>query len=539
MKRLLIVDDERHSADRIATSLNWEELGIATPDRAYDAEEAKRLLSSRGADIMLCDIEMPGESGLELIAWARSSVPELETVILTCHADFSYAREAIRLGSFDYLIKPVSTEDLRGVFARLIDRIDRSASLKSQSDLGKHWLRNRPLVVERFLLDLVNGLLNPDPASIEEAVKERGLPFEPWTSVLPILMRFHRWDDEPSLRERRIREHEGRNTLGAELSAGAGETDIVRMEKEEALAVVRLPAADREGLGACYAVCEHFAAEFSGTAKCAIGCYIGEIGTLTDFPIAVRRLRKLADDNVSCATKVLSLRPRDRAVLGFKAPDLDAWKLLLENGAADALRDSVAEYLRDRERANKLDASSIAMLRQDFMQLVHIILGSRGVSAHLLPSMAENTDGELTVQDTLRWTRNVAEAVASLSSGPRGPQPDARVLAAEAERYIRGHLADDLSRESIADRVGLNSDYFGRVFRKETGLTVTEYVVKERVSMAIRLLEGTDQSISRIAEQVGYTNFAYFSQLFRKATGFTPSEYQRRHRKKQNTGGRE
>jgi two-component system response regulator YesN len=114
--------------------------------------------------------------------------------------------------------------------------------------------------------------------------------------------------------------------------------------------------------------------------------------------------------------------------------------------------------------------------------------------------------------------------------------PEARALVADATRYIKKHLAEDLSRESMADRIGLNPDYFGRVFRKETGLTVTEYIVKERVSMAGRLLEDTDQPISTIAMQVGYTNFAYFSQIFRKTTGFTPSEYQKRHRRGPSSG---
>lgn len=530
MKRLLIVDDERHSIDRIAESIDWTTLGISDPMRACSAEEARSALAERGADIMLCDIEMPGENGLELISWARESYPDLETIILTCHADFAYAKEAIRLGSFDYLIKPVATDDLRNVFERLLSRIERSASLKSQSDLGKQWLRNRPLVIERFLLDLIGGTIAADAESISRAADERGLPLLPETTAVPVLLRFLCWKDEPSLKERRIREHEARGRFGDELSAAVGETDIVRMDGSEALAVVRLPPGDAERAKACFSVCERFSAHFAENGKGSVGCYIGNLGPLSALPQTARELRALADDNVCCIGKVFSLRPRCKSSADYSCPDLPAWRLLLEKGASDALRDAAADFLKARELSGKLDANFLALMRQDFLQAVHIVLGNRGVPAHALAAYGEGADGERTVPSTLEWIRSTADAVAALTDKTREAGLDAKTLVEAALRHIGEHISEDLSREAVANRIGLNPDYFGRVFRKETGTTITEYVTKERVAMAVRLLEGTDQPISRIAEQVGYTNFAYFSQTFRKLTGRTPSEYQKRHR---------
>lgn len=528
MKRLLIVDDERHSVDRIAGSIDWGSIGIGEPMRAYDAAGARKTLAERGADILLCDIEMPGENGLDLIAWAREEYPELETIILTCHADFGYAREAVRLGSFDYLIKPAATEDLRGVFTRVVDRIDRSASLRSQSDLGRQWLRNRPLVFERFLFDLVGGAIPAEGTAIEAAARDRGLPLAAGTAYLPVLMRFHCWEDEPSLKERRMREHDARAGLGADLSEAAGETVIVRLEGKEALAVVRQPDGERETRKACFSVCERFAADFAERGRGSIGCYVGEAGTLESLPRIVRALRALADDNVCCASKVFSLRPRCRSA--YAGPDMPAWKLLLESGAVDALGCAAAEFLKKKEAAGKLDARFLILLRQDFLQTVHIVLGECGVSAHALSARLEDAGEERTVPDTLKWIRKTAEVVASVTEETRAAGLDAKALVDAALRHIRDRISGDLSREAIANRIGLNPDYFGRVFRKETGTTVTDYVTRERISLAARLLEDTDQSISRVAEQVGYSNFAYFSQTFRKTTGFTPSEYHKRHR---------
>jgi YesN/AraC family two-component response regulator len=193
------VDDERRTVDRIAASVDWEKLGIETPAKAYDADEARRLLSDGGADIMLCDIEMPGESGLELIAWTRERLTSLETVILTCHADFQYAREAIRLGSFDYLIKPVSPADLTDVLTRLVERIDREHSLRARSEYEQHWLRNRPWWWN------ASGWTS----SAAQSGRTRTASSSPSpTGASPgggragasVLLRIHCWADEPSLR---------------------------------------------------------------------------------------------------------------------------------------------------------------------------------------------------------------------------------------------------------------------------------------------------------------------------------------------------
>ena len=535
MKRLIIVDDERHAVDRLASSMDWSALGIEPPARAYDAEEARKALTERGADIMLCDIEMPGESGLELIAWTKELFPNLETVILTCHADFQFAREAIRLGSFDYLIKPVSPADLSGVLSRLTERIDQASTLRARMENERHWLRNRPLVAERFWLDLIGGAIRADLRIIRLSIADRGVVLDEGAELLPILLRIHCWSDEPSLRERRMREHEARSRLGEELAA-AGETDIVRLEREGALAIVRLPPGDRSRLGACFAACERFAAAFAAAGKCSLGCYIGEAVTLPALPNLVRRLREFAGDNVSCETAVASLRPIDRQDSGFEPPDLDSWKLLIENDAREALVVAVAEYLRRRDRVGRLNANALSLLRQDFLQLVHIVLGSRGISAHKLLETNRWSECGLTVPDTIRWVRSILGAVSEVSAECKTVYPNSHALVADAARYVKKHLAEDLSRELIAERIGLNPDYFGRIFRKEMGLTVTEFVVKERVSMAGRLLEDTNQPISTIAEQVGYTNFAYFSQVFRKTTGFTPSDYQKRHRESLSSG---
>ena len=88
-----------------------------------------------------------------------------------------------------------------------------------------------------------------------------------------------------------------------------------------------------------------------------------------------------------------------------------------------------------------------------------------------------------------------------------------------------------ISRREAAKYVFLNEDYFSRVFRKETGTGYKEYVLKQKMDYAKKLLGDTDMSVALIASKVGYENFTNFTQMFRKYTGTTPTEYRKKYQK--------
>src|SRR5690606_4102208 len=94
-------------------------------------------------------------------------------------------------------------------------------------------------------------------------------------------------------------------------------------------------------------------------------------------------------------------------------------------------------------------------------------------------------------------------------------------------RYIELHMDEELSRQHIADFVGLNPDYVVKLFKKEMGLSISDYILERRLSRAKDLLLKSDMTISDVAMSVGYANFSYFSTLFRKETSMTPQEFRK------------
>ncbi|CDN45355.1 hypothetical protein BN871_HG_00010, partial [Paenibacillus sp. P22] len=96
--KALIVDDEIYAVKGLMAGVSWQEAGIDEVYEAYHADMAKEMLRKHDIDIMICDIEMPEQSGLELMEWVKEEGMRLETVVLTCHSEFRYAQKALQLG---------------------------------------------------------------------------------------------------------------------------------------------------------------------------------------------------------------------------------------------------------------------------------------------------------------------------------------------------------------------------------------------------------------------------------------------------------
>lgn len=93
--------------------------------------------------------------------------------------------------------------------------------------------------------------------------------------------------------------------------------------------------------------------------------------------------------------------------------------------------------------------------------------------------------------------------------------------------YVRQHLAEPLSLRTVAAALGCNASYFSARFKKETGQTLTEFILQERMRLAANLLLSTRLQVQTVAQYCGYLDVNYFSRIFRQTTGCSPSEYRK------------
>jgi two-component system, OmpR family, response regulator VicR len=107
---VLLVDDEAPFVETMTKRLSKRDLNIIT---AFSGEEAlERLNNHRNTDVVILDVKMPGMNGIETLAKIRNQFPLTEVIMLTGHATVESAIEGMKLGAFDYLMKPCEIEQL-------------------------------------------------------------------------------------------------------------------------------------------------------------------------------------------------------------------------------------------------------------------------------------------------------------------------------------------------------------------------------------------------------------------------------------------
>lgn len=128
MYKALIVDDEIYAVMGIKSGVNWQELQVSEVYEAYNMRDALQVFERTSIDIMICDIEMPKGTGIELLERVNDISPDTETIFLTAHSAFDFMKRAIQLDGFDYLLKPIEFDVLQATIAKALHSIKQERS---------------------------------------------------------------------------------------------------------------------------------------------------------------------------------------------------------------------------------------------------------------------------------------------------------------------------------------------------------------------------------------------------------------------------
>jgi two-component system, response regulator YesN len=117
---ILLVDDDQTTLRRLQTEVAWASLDISNQYCATSAAMARAILARYQIHLLICDIEMPMENGLQFISEIRKSGADISCIILTAHARFSFAQEAVALGVESYILKPLDIPQVERTVAKAI-----------------------------------------------------------------------------------------------------------------------------------------------------------------------------------------------------------------------------------------------------------------------------------------------------------------------------------------------------------------------------------------------------------------------------------
>lgn len=523
MSDILIVDDEIIVIRAIEKGVCWEELGIKKIYTAREVKGAKVVLEHHPVNVILCDIEMPNASGLELVKWLHEKMPEVVVILLTGHADFEYAREAISLGVFEYLLKPVVYKQLQDKIASALLEAE---ARKKDMEIKKAWKDNQ----ESLMADFLRTLIKSDDVYTKEQMyllsRSFHLEFVPEDMFLPVYIKVKSIHESDSSREafgefmsyvRRLFSLDGQMFY---LLNPWEEVVVVLYQLQPDIPIpeeaVREKAVKLTQLAYTY-------------GNYLVSCYISEIFQLTEINLILRKLREKSENNVIYDRKVFLVSRRNTSVRKPGKVELDTkkWIGFLECSQFKPLIQSVDFALHHLVISGEMDKERLTQIYSVFMQMIFFYMKNHEFPVFDVFMMEELSGWQVkavrSVEDFRKFVCYVVEALEKYKKNVQ----DADSLVGKARKYIDEHLSEDISRESIAAYVALSENYLSKIFKKETGYSISDYLLIRRMAQAKTLLIETARPVGQIAMEVGYSNSAYFIKMFKREVGKTPNEYRK------------
>ncbi|NUU76737.1 helix-turn-helix domain-containing protein [Paenibacillus xylanilyticus] len=523
----LLVDDDYFVVMALEKKLDWNALGINTIYTAYNIAQAKDILERHSVQILICDIEMPQGSGLELLAWVREESFNIQTIFLTNYADFNYAQKAIELQSFDYFLKPIEFDKLTLIVQKAIAKAREQQFIEKAIQEGELWQKNRSKLVEDSWRRLIFGKAFPSGrADVSSFLTEQHLPYQAADQFLPILIHLFPHERSLGMTDKNLFDYACLNVMVEQFQHVWFSIEAVTEIKSYNWMVI-LKWNQKPDIDLLEAMCSSFIPQANEFLKSDACCSLGVSRPLEQIRYTIDELLRMNEERIKNRNQTFLLAHYNGQELHYLPPDLGMLEQLLQENRYTDFLDQTADYMQHLVRNGGSGTAALRLLRLDLVQLVYAHLKSKEIEAHKL--YMGKTNDQLFMQSLnsiedmhayIAYLVNTAADYLNFTEQPKS-------VVHEITEYIRSHCGEDLTRNSLGEIVFLNPDYLARLFKKEMGISLGHYVIRTRLAAARRLLETSAQSVHAIACSVGYTNYSHFAKLFKQEVGCSPNEYRK------------
>jgi len=530
MIRLLLADDEPTIRKGIRTSIDWAGYGMEVVGEAANGNDALALALETRPHVVLTDIRMPVMDGLELARRLKSELPDTRVVILSGYEDFAYAKEAVRIGAEEYLLKPVGADELVGLLSRLRDEIKRNdAANRSRQSREHAFNENRPKIRSDFLRRLLREN-DPDPATVYGKAEPLHLDLSGRQyAVLAIdIDDFALMTDRLPAAERELLRYAVLN-VAEEIVAARASGFVGYSEFDHLIGFV---CGDDLSRGKIESLCKEIQEGVRRFLKLSVsigigrtreqfrdlgGAYAEAFSALKEKMYAGRESLIRYREPASSRENRTVLYPSDeeKAIANcLKSLDADGWK-------------RAVDLVFERFRATQADAENIRSICGRLVLVSASGVEEMGIDTAQAIGADFNPYREMERVDTLaglkEWMSGLLRRLTLLVEENKNAKFKGMIKS--AIRYMEEHYDEDLSQADVAAVVFVTPNYLSRVFKEETGVNFIEWLHRYRIDKAKQLLSEPGAKTSAVAEKVGFSDYKYFSHIFKRYVGCAPKEY--------------
>jgi len=535
MTSILIVDDMPVIRSALTRIISQQD-GLFSPVlEAVNGEEAVALARTHKPDIILMDIKMPGLTGLQATGIIQQEQPDIKIVMLTAYNEFSYVQKALKLGARDYILKPVRPKKLMQLLAEIRQELhDEKREMRTVEIVKDSLQKTMPVIEANLVENLIRGT-NPEGSSVDESLSYLGKRLV-WPVVLVTKIdNFDQFTQEnPQAESQQVYTNLAqmiRKQLPDPNRALVGYSNpgrvVTIVSTEQSMAnPVQIRAF-------CEQLRQTIAEQMPFTVTIGMGKrYMGYESiplSYAEANLARRYHSRLQVNRVVDLSDIQDDQPQgDDSSRYLVQKERELVQIVESNHKKKAqhLINEIVDYLSQRYYTRP-DA-----MRNHCAELVTLVawgvIGS-GTDEHKVLSVLHHQVRALpswkTGSDIRAWTLNSLAEMMTLVQDDSQQQDSVEV----AIQYIQENYSrSDISLQEVADAVNLSQSHLSSQFKARTGTSYVKYLTALRMDKAKKLLKTSDQSVSTIAEMVGYPNTTNFYRHFQKHTEMTPAAYRQK-----------
>lgn len=517
--RVILVDDEPIILRSLKVAIPWEQLNMEVVGTAKNGNEALKMAAELKPHIIISDIRMPEIDGITLLKKIMSDQPSVIFVILSGYGEFEYAKESIRRGAFDYLLKPIDHEELYNVMLEAKKKLEIDHHTKSEKEnLIKSVQALSTLFRERMLSEMIEGTDQPYNTLYWN---------DNWEMQHPYYMLVVNLDNYSTI-IKQWKADEKRLWFFAI-------SNILREYGTQYNCLSAFPFHNGEWV----MIFENTKLDHVIQLGNEIVDLINKYTKLSSTVGISRECSGLEHLNTSYHSAQNALYQRFIHGKGGVYHDQNSqqqemkvkYPAILEKKLIHSIRtldhNAFLQHLDELGQELKSSSCSKGMVEKINLELI-VVLYRQFESLNLLKDITLETilnqlNECITLDEIILLVKNTLNQWMKVAIQEENEDP--KVNMKTALEYISSRYHHDLGIDEVAEYIGLSCSHFCVVFKQETGYTFLEYLTKYRIEKACSILQNADVRVYNVAPLVGYQDPKYFTQVFKKLMGKTPTEY--------------
>lgn len=527
---VLIVDDEQ--LIRQGLKARMEYLNIEA-DEIFEADNglrALKVLDEHPIDLVITDIRMPDMDGLTLIQEMQKREKNIQFIVLSGYAEFSYAETAIRLGVKAYLLKPVSNEELKDAIEKVYSEMEQHASVRQEIQQKKRMTLEKHAYYQEKEINALFAEQNSGVIEHERLCEICGVEDREQIKEQQFYLAIIKINKE-TFEHQRFRQMDYelvrfaiRNIFG-DIETQCGKQIVNSLSNQNQLYAIfcmNNPKKLRMEIDRMFlrmrSVLEKKMDIYTtvGISRCTQSVS-GKAAS--EARHALKQYVIYGKGNIYFYEDVKILTEEE-----FPVSQLHMLGQYMERNEIYKVKNLVQEMFSE-ELVKKYGS---AYLRIMWIRIMNILLHHyerRGRTAAEVEKILQSYNLPDQIQSLEEIRQRILEMAMECVRTENVADADARSKIQMAVGYIQEHFGENLTVNDLAEHYGMSSNYFSSMFKKEMNQSAINYITELRINKARELLEHSQLSVVDISKKVGYEDSQYFFRVFKKSVGMTPLRY--------------